>query len=91
MWLKFGTLNFWIEFIITENTESYPNALLSKETEVNPPQTDSDHKLIHIVARGGEKYFFMFSKTLNTNFWKVHRFFGFSKKNIAKSLCSDFV
>ena len=41
-----------------------------------------------------KKYFFMFSKTsLKTNFWNVHKFFGFSKKIIAKSssvliLCS---
>ena len=41
----------------------------------------------HIVPRGGKKYFFMFSKTsLNTNFWKVHRFFGFSKKKKKKIL-----
>ena len=33
------------------------------------------------VPRGGKKYFFMISKILNTNFWKVHRFF----LNIAKS------
>ena len=35
----------------------------------------------HIAGRGGKKYFLMFSKTsLNTNFWKVHRFLVYQKK-----------
>ena len=42
----------------------------------------------HIVPRGGKKWFFMFLKTSwNMNFWKLHRFVGFVKKNY----CNIFV
>ena len=40
---------------------------------------------MHILHRGEKKYFFMFSKTLNTNLWKVH-IFGFSKNKLLQTL-----
>ena len=64
---------------------------ICKNSFLNPPKVfpcqtfckNIQKFLVHMVPRDGKKYFFMFSKTsLNTNFWKVNTFFGFSKKII---------